>query len=168
LTPTRTTRSKARRQVGEDESPPKSRTPATRSSATRIEETSTEEDEDDEIEEEDSGSSSHEMTEESQILQQRLEKYLSDKRDRVRNWCRYEFFYPTIDRGFFAHNEFQDCLNEMGLAKVTKLTRFEWGCVRTSMGKCRRFSPAFIKEEMKKLHDHRTQFRRNVRGYHSF
>lgn len=36
----------------------------------------------------------------------------------ARNWMLYEFFYPSIDRGYFNHNEFQECLNELGLGKV--------------------------------------------------
>ena len=49
-------------------------------------------------------------------LQSQLENFL--KSGTGRRWCLYEWFYSTIDRPYFQHNEFQDCLNEMGLANV--------------------------------------------------
>ncbi len=33
-------------------------------------------------------------------------------------WCCYEWFYPDIDRPFFEHNDFEQCLTEMALPKV--------------------------------------------------
>ena len=37
---------------------------------------------------------------------------------KVRRWCLYEFVYPAIDVPFFAHNEFETCLQQLGLSRV--------------------------------------------------
>ncbi|PRP78443.1 putative lin-9 [Planoprotostelium fungivorum] len=76
-----------------------------------------------------------------------------------RKWCTYEFFYPTIDRGYFNHNEFQESLNELDLGKVTRVTRKEWSYFRDRMGKPRRFSEAFLKEEREQLEQYRNRIR---------
>jgi hypothetical protein len=47
-----------------------------------------------------------------------MENFFNSKISRL--WCVYEWFYPTIDCSYFNHNEFQDCLNELGLGKVNK------------------------------------------------
>lgn len=56
---------------------------------------------------------------------------------RFRRWATNEMFYSSIDRPYFAQNEFQYCLQDCGHARVTKLTRKNWALVRASMGKPR-------------------------------
>lgn len=97
-------------------------------------------------------------------VHQRLIKFLTTQQSRspyqshsehtlspAGRWAVYEWFYADVDRPFFQQNEFQDCLNELDLAKVRKLTRLEWSHVRASMGKPRRLSPAFLNQERAKL-----------------
>lgn len=74
-------------------------------------------------------------------------------------WAVYEWFYSDIDRVYFQVNEFQDCLNELGLSKIRKLTRVEWAHIRSAMGKPRRLSKAFLKQERSKLNNTRTNVR---------
>jgi len=75
-------------------------------------------------------------------------------------WAVYEWFYPDVDRPYFQQNEFQDCLNELGLSKVRKLARLEWSHIRSVMGKPRRLSAAFLKQERAKLGSTRINIRR--------
>jgi hypothetical protein len=42
---------------------------------------------------------------------------------RMRHFAMFEWFYSTIDRDYFNHNEFQDCLDHLELRHITKLTR---------------------------------------------
>lgn len=42
---------------------------------------------------------------------------------RMRHFAMFEWFYSTIDRDYFNHNEFQDCLDHLDLRHVHKLTR---------------------------------------------
>jgi hypothetical protein len=46
------------------------------------------------------------------------ERLRAVNRRKVRQWCLYEFAYPAIDVPFFAHNEFEACLQHLGLSKV--------------------------------------------------
>lgn len=45
------------------------------------------------------------------------------KSERTAKWCMYEWFCADMDRPFFEYNDFQHCLNEMGLGHITHLTR---------------------------------------------
>ncbi|ELR24993.1 Myblike DNA-binding domain containing protein [Acanthamoeba castellanii str. Neff] len=81
------------------------------------------------------------------------------KSERTAKWSMYEWFCADMDRPFFEYNDFQHCLNEMGLGHITHLTRVEWGHVRSVMGKPRRFSQAFLQGERAKLHDYRANIR---------
>ena len=74
-------------------------------------------------------------------------------------WAVYEWFYSDIDRVYFQVNDFQECLNDLGLSKVRKLTRVEWSQVRSAMGKPRRLSRAFLKQERTKLYNTRSNVR---------
>ena len=53
----------------------------------------------------------------------RLTMLVNSLSSRVRYFAMYEWFYATIDRDYFNHNEFQDCLEHMGLSNISKLTR---------------------------------------------
>ncbi|KAJ7525358.1 hypothetical protein O6H91_17G047000 [Diphasiastrum complanatum] len=70
---------------------------------------------------------------------------------KVRRWSTYEWFYSAIDLPWFSQNEFVEYLNHAGLGKIPKLTRVEWGVIRSSLGKPRRFSSKFLQEEREKL-----------------
>lgn len=87
------------------------------------------------------------------LLEARLNSALANPK--FRQWCLYEFFYATIDQEFFAQNDFQQCLDGLGLASVTHLTRPKWRYVRSVIGKPRRVSHAFFMEERTNLNAHR-------------
>ncbi|XP_042037085.1 protein ALWAYS EARLY 3-like isoform X2 [Salvia splendens] len=82
---------------------------------------------------------------------------------RLRRWCTYEWFYSGIDYPWFAKREFVEYLYHVGLGHVPRLTRVEWGVIRSSLGKPRRFSEQFLKEEKEKLN----QYRDTVRKHYS-
>ncbi|CAH9059613.1 unnamed protein product [Cuscuta europaea] len=73
----------------------------------------------------------------------------------VRQWCKYEWFYNAIDYPWFAKREFVEYLYHVGLGHVPRLTRVEWDVIRSSLGKPRRFSEQFLKEEKEKLNQYR-------------
>ncbi|MCO5597679.1 hypothetical protein L7F22_051760 [Adiantum nelumboides] len=96
------------------------------------------------------------------------EKYSSKVRlthclssEKVRRWCIYEWFYSAIDLPWFARNEFVEYLNHAGLGHVPRLTRAEWGVIRGSLGKPRRLSKRFLKEERDKLEAYRDSVRKH-------
>ncbi|MCO5608511.1 hypothetical protein L7F22_062722 [Adiantum nelumboides] len=96
------------------------------------------------------------------------EKYSSKVRlthclssEKVRRWCIYEWFYSAIDLPWFARNEFVEYLNHAGLGHVPRLTRAEWGVIRGSLGKPRRLSKRFLKEERDKLESYRDSVRKH-------
>ncbi|XP_057539236.1 protein ALWAYS EARLY 3 isoform X2 [Amaranthus tricolor] len=82
---------------------------------------------------------------------------------RVRKWCIYEWFYSAIDYPWFAKSEFVEYLYHVGLGHVPRLTRVEWGVIRSSLGKPRRFSEQFLKEEKEKL----AYYRESVRSHYT-
>ncbi|XP_063939454.1 protein ALWAYS EARLY 3-like isoform X3 [Daucus carota subsp. sativus] len=79
--------------------------------------------------------------------------------DGVRRWCAYEWFYSAIDYPWFAKREFVEYLLHVGLGHVPRLTHVEWGVIRSSLGKPRRFSEQFLKEEKQKLNQYRDSVR---------
>ncbi|CAA0817669.1 Protein ALWAYS EARLY 3 [Striga hermonthica] len=81
----------------------------------------------------------------------------------LRRWCTYEWFYSAIDYPWFAKREFVEYLYHVGLGHVARLTRVEWGVIRSSLGKPRRFSEQFLREEKQKL----SQYRDSVRKHYS-
>eukprot|EP00850_Spirogloea_muscicola_P017191 SM000145S00808 [mRNA] locus=s145:342543:346600:+ [translate_table: standard] len=100
---------------------------------------------------------------------------------RVRQWCRCEWFYAAVDAPWFARNEFAEYLEHAALGHAARLTRAEWGVIRrsgyarhlcsyhqrlqaaaaltpavrdvsrSSLGKPRRLSRGFLREEREKL-----------------
>lgn len=82
----------------------------------------------------------------------------------ARRFCYYEWFYPTVDQPYLRRNDFFECLAELGFGEVTHLTRLEWGVLRQKMGRPRRFSPAFIRQERRKLHEYRRDVRSLQQG----
>ncbi|KAL5994732.1 hypothetical protein ACLOJK_024785 [Asimina triloba] len=80
----------------------------------------------------------------------------------LRRWCAFEWFYSAIDYPWFARSEFVEYLNHVGLGHVPRLTRVEWGVIRSSLGKPRRLSKQFLQEERKKLE----QYRESVRTHY--
>ncbi|KAL4592913.1 hypothetical protein LXL04_005920 [Taraxacum kok-saghyz] len=87
----------------------------------------------------------------------KLSNSLSNKL--MRRWCECEFFYSAIDDPWFAKQEFVEYLYHVGLGHVPRLTRVEWGVIRSSLGKPRRFSPNFLKEEKEKLNQYQDSVR---------
>ncbi|KAJ4850219.1 hypothetical protein Tsubulata_049839 [Turnera subulata] len=83
--------------------------------------------------------------------------------DQVRRWCVFEWFYSAIDYPWFAKREFVEYLEHVGLGHIPRLTRVEWGVIRSSLGKPRRFSEQFLKEEKEKLY----QYRESVRNHYT-
>ncbi|OMO68825.1 Always early, putative isoform 3 [Corchorus capsularis] len=81
----------------------------------------------------------------------------------ARRWCTFEWFYSAIDYAWFAKREFVQYLNHVGLSHIPRLTRVEWGVIRTSLGKVRRFSERFLSEERQKL----KEYRESVRGHYT-
>ncbi|KAM7473953.1 hypothetical protein LguiB_021196 [Lonicera macranthoides] len=79
----------------------------------------------------------------------------------VRRWCTFEWFYSAIDYPWFAKREFVEYLNHVGLGHIPRLTRVEWGVIRSSLGKPRRFSENFLHEEREKLRQYRESVRKH-------
>ncbi|KAM0992063.1 hypothetical protein ACFX2I_010327 [Malus domestica] len=81
----------------------------------------------------------------------------------LRRWCTFEWFYSALDYAWFAKREFEEYLNHVGLGHIPRLTRVEWGVIRSSLGKPRRFSEHFLHEEREKL----KQYRESVRKHYA-
>ncbi|XP_051214162.1 protein ALWAYS EARLY 3 isoform X2 [Lolium perenne] len=81
----------------------------------------------------------------------------------LRRWCMSEWFYSAIDYPWFAKSEFVEYLNHVKLGHVPRLTRVEWGVIRSSLGKPRRLSKQFLHEEREKL----SQYRESVRQHYA-
>ncbi|XP_009404210.1 protein ALWAYS EARLY 2 isoform X2 [Musa acuminata AAA Group] len=81
----------------------------------------------------------------------------------LRRWCMFEWFYSAIDHPWFAKSEFVEYLNHVRLGHIPRLTRVEWGVIRSSLGKPRRLSKQFLKEEREKLE----QYRESVRTHYA-
>lgn len=81
----------------------------------------------------------------------------------TRRWCTSEWFYSAIDYPWFSKREFVEYLEHVGLGHVPRLTRIEWGVIRSSLGRPRRFSEQFLTEEKHKLN----QYRESVRSHYA-
>ncbi|GIL51183.1 hypothetical protein Vafri_7252 [Volvox africanus] len=78
---------------------------------------------------------------------------------RMRRWCMYEFVYSALDRPWFLRNELLEfCALHMQLP-TTKLTRLEWSVLRAALGRPRRLSLAFLREERLRLEGYREHAR---------
>ncbi|KAI3848226.1 hypothetical protein MKX03_003504 [Papaver bracteatum] len=94
-------------------------------------------------------------------IREKLSRCLSSPM--LRRWCAFEWFYSAIDYPWFAKKEFVEYLNHVGLGHVPRLTRVEWGVIRSSLGKPRRLSQQFLREEKEKLE----QYRESVRTHYT-
>ncbi|WOL02517.1 protein ALWAYS EARLY 2-like isoform X2 [Canna indica] len=94
-------------------------------------------------------------------LKAKLSNCLSSKL--MRRWCMFEWFYSAIDYPWFAKSEFVEYLNHVRLGHIPRLTRVEWGVIRSSLGKPRRLSKQFLDEEREKLE----QYRESVRTHYA-
>ncbi|XP_057958844.1 protein ALWAYS EARLY 3-like isoform X2 [Malania oleifera] len=101
----------------------------------------------------------------TQCPEEKLSKCLSWYQ--FRRWCTFEWFYSAIDYPWFAKQEFVEYLHHVGLGHVSRLTRVEWGVIRSSLGKPRRFSKQFLKEEKEKLNEYRSSVRMHYAALHS-
>ena len=91
-------------------------------------------------------------------------KFLHCLTPAVRRWCAYEWFYGAIDAPwFFNKSEISQFLEYAGIAgppgSSVRLTRREWSMVRGAMGKPRRLSKAFLRQERDSLEMHRQRAR---------
>ncbi|XP_071726393.1 protein ALWAYS EARLY 3-like isoform X2 [Rutidosis leptorrhynchoides] len=94
-------------------------------------------------------------------LKERAFRHLSSSS--VRRWSTYEWFYSAIDYPWFVKREFVEYLHHVGLGHIPRLTKVEWGVIRSSLGKPRRFSSNFLREEKEKL----WQYRESVRKHYT-
>ena len=78
----------------------------------------------------------------------------------VRQWCANEWFYAAIDRPWFSNREYVGFLEHVGLGPEVRLTRAEWGLVRSALGRPRRLSLRFLREGRQQLDDFRMAVRR--------
>ncbi|XP_047310135.1 protein ALWAYS EARLY 3-like [Impatiens glandulifera] len=90
-------------------------------------------------------------------IKEKLSNCLSNHQ--LRRWCALEWFYSGVDYPWFSKREFVEYLNHVGLGHVPRLTRVEWGVIRSSLGKPRRFSEEFLREEKDKLNQYRDSVR---------
>ncbi|GMI65604.1 ARABIDOPSIS THALIANA ALWAYS EARLY 2, ALWAYS EARLY 2 [Hibiscus trionum] len=99
------------------------------------------------------------------LLQETLKEQLSSSlsSNLARRWCCFEWFYSPIDYAWFAKREFVEYLNHVSLDHIPRLTRVEWGVIRSSLGKPRRLSERFLLEEREKL----KQYRESVRQHYT-
>ncbi|KAL9259777.1 ALWAYS EARLY 2-like protein [Drosera capensis] len=79
---------------------------------------------------------------------------------KFRRWCAFEWFYSAIDYPWFAQKEFVAYLNHVGLGHIPRLMHVEWGVIRSSLGRPRRFSERFLLNERDKLAQYRESVRR--------
>lgn len=70
-------------------------------------------------------------------------------------WCKAEWFYSYIDKGFFAYNEFEEVLKTLKFADLENLTKCEFQIIKSALGRPRRFSKSFVTQERKKLSRYR-------------
>ena len=85
----------------------------------------------------------------------------------VERWWCYEYFYSSIDKWYFSHNQFKELWNKIGIEDDQWLKQLEWSIVRSSFDKVfnpttqrkRRFSDKFIEDEKNKLNRFRDIFR---------
>ncbi|KAI3834665.1 hypothetical protein MKX03_006005 [Papaver bracteatum] len=94
-------------------------------------------------------------------IKEKLSRCLSSPM--LRRWCAFEWFYSAIDYPWFAKKEFVEYLNHVRLGHVPRLTRVEWGVIRSSLGNPRRLSQQFLREEKEKLE----QYRESVRTHYT-
>ena len=71
------------------------------------------------------------------------------------NWCKCEWFYSYVDKGFFQVNEFVDILKGLGVEITEVMPLRNWKTMRCAMGRPRRFSQRFISEERRRLKKYR-------------
>ncbi|KAK9054800.1 hypothetical protein SSX86_025879 [Deinandra increscens subsp. villosa] len=101
----------------------------------------------------------------SHYLKEKAFLYLSSPM--VRRWSTYEWFYSAIDYPWFAKKEFVEYLHHVGLGHIPRLTKVEWGVIRSSLGKPRRFSRNFLHEEREKLRQYRESVRKHYTALRS-
>ena len=70
-------------------------------------------------------------------------------------WCKAEWFYSYIDKGFFSQNEFEESIRVLKLSDIEQFTKYEFKVIHNILGRPRRFSASFISQERKKLSKYR-------------
>lgn len=74
----------------------------------------------------------------------------------MRRYCRAEMLDSSTDRSLFAELPMRSALRELRLPHARRLAGLEWAAVRGAIGRPRRFSAAFVREERARLRDART------------
>lgn len=129
-------------------------------------------DEDEDDENDDYENEEEEATEKVPIEQQIVDKRLCQKiglmlrnllkLPKAHKFVSYEFFYSTLDRALFAHgeNDFEECVRDnFSNLKTRLMTRIEWNMIRRLLGKPRRMSPQFFRQEIASLERRRQKIR---------
>jgi len=78
-------------------------------------------------------------------LSTRMRHSLGNRRFRL--WSLFEFFEPHMGGTGDAEMDFESLLNSLGFGTLHLLTRAEWSCLKHCLGKPRRFSQQFLREE---------------------
>lgn len=98
----------------------------------------------------------------------KVDNKVFEKTPGIKKWFHHEHFYSSLDYEYFqVENEFISCLKHLGLDHIQFLNRDGWTQVRSligsKIGKPRRLSRSFLKNERIKLEG----YRRTVRHMHS-
>lgn len=94
----------------------------------------------------------------SGLIQQYYQSYTNSYK--YRKFIVSHYYYSELDIYYFMNNDFSTLLNNNNQYKyINKCKRKQWNTIRKSIGKIRRFSRAFIKDELNKLHDYRQKIR---------
>ncbi|KAI8476314.1 MAG: hypothetical protein J3K34DRAFT_516727 [Monoraphidium minutum] len=81
---------------------------------------------------------------------------------KVRRWALSEFHYSSLDRPYFTESDMDDYLAALQLPPGVKLARPEWGALRGALGRPRRLSLAFLRQERARLELYRESVRKAI------
>eukprot|EP01080_Neovahlkampfia_damariscottae_P010307 gene10307-2724_t len=102
--------------------------------------------------------------EQKEFMEEMCSKFSHVLSTNAKKFMIYEWFYSVIDYHYFSKNEFEDCLHDLNLSHIEKLTRYEWNQIRNAIGKPRRFSANFLKNEKEKLEINRNRIRKKMKN----
>uniref|UniRef100_A0A7R9YF29 DIRP domain-containing protein n=1 Tax=Pinguiococcus pyrenoidosus TaxID=172671 RepID=A0A7R9YF29_9STRA len=79
----------------------------------------------------------------------------------MRNWVNFEWIYSTLDAEYFKHSDFEEWIQAVSQKQLegTKFPRQVWSALRSSIGKTRRTSAAFFRDERARLERYRQTVR---------
>lgn len=73
---------------------------------------------------------------------------------KVKRWITSEYFYSGIDKPYFARNELQECIKGLNIHDKT-MSKTDFVLIRKAIGRARRLSNKFLKDERERLHKYR-------------